>query len=84
MLFIHLSAERFHYNTFINFIFSKFSFNIFQKPIVIGNSCWIATDVFIAPGVTITDEVVIGARSIVFKDILENGIYKGNPAKKNS
>lgn len=64
--------------------YNSISFDIYQKPIVIGNSCWVATDVFIAPGITITDEVVVGARSSVYKDISEKGIYKGNPAKKNS
>lgn len=64
--------------------YKSVNFNIYQKPIVIGNSCWIATDVFVAPGTIITDEVIIGARSSVFKDILEKGIYKGNPLKKNS
>jgi putative colanic acid biosynthesis acetyltransferase WcaF len=63
--------------------YNSISFDIFQKPIIIGNSCWIATDVFIALGITITDEVVIGARSSVFKNISEKGIYKGNPLKKN-
>ena len=58
------------------------SFDIFEKPIVIGNSCWIATDVFVAPGVQIVDEVIVGARSSVFKSIVAKGIYKGNPVAK--
>ncbi|TXI68127.1 MAG: colanic acid biosynthesis acetyltransferase WcaF [Flavobacterium sp.] len=58
------------------------AFDIFEKPIVIGNSCWIATDVFIAPGVQIVDEVIVGARSSVFKSIVTKGIYKGNPVAK--
>jgi acetyltransferase-like isoleucine patch superfamily enzyme len=32
--------------------------------------------------VTITDHVVIGAGSVVTKDITESGIYAGNPARK--
>lgn len=62
--------------------YNSVGFDIFEKPIVIGNSCWIATDVFVAPGVTICDEVVVGARSSVFKEISEKGLYKGNPVKK--
>jgi putative colanic acid biosynthesis acetyltransferase WcaF len=58
------------------------AFDIFEKPIVIGHSCWIATDVFIAPGVQIADEVIIGARSSVYKSIETKGIYKGNPVTK--
>jgi len=45
------------------------TFDIKARPIHIGNSCWIATDVFVGPGVTICDEVVVGARSTVFKSI---------------
>lgn len=59
----------------------KDTFDIFAKKITIGNSCWIATDVFIAPGVTVGDGVVIGARSSVFKNLKPNWIYTGSPAK---
>lgn len=62
--------------------FNSVAFDIFEKPIVIGNSCWIATDVFVAPGVQIVDEVIVGARSSVFKSIVAKGIYKGNPVAK--
>jgi putative colanic acid biosynthesis acetyltransferase WcaF len=61
---------------------SKPEFPIFALPIKIGDSCWIATDVFIAPGIKICDEVTIGARSSVFKDINEKGVYFGNPLVK--
>jgi putative colanic acid biosynthesis acetyltransferase WcaF len=37
----------------------------------------------VAPGVKITDEVVIGARSSVFNSISQKGIYKGNPINKD-
>lgn len=63
--------------------YNTLSFEIFEKEIEIGNSCWIATDVFVGPGVKITDEVIIGARSSVYKSICEKGIYKGNPLKKH-
>lgn len=62
--------------------YNSIAFDIFQKPITIGDSCWIATDVFIAPGVEIVDEVTIGARSSVYKSISKKGIYLGNPLKK--
>lgn len=64
--------------------FNKSTFDIFQKPIVIGNSCWIATDVFVAPGVQITNEVIIGARSSVYNSITQKGVYKGNPINKDT
>ncbi|MCU7494817.1 MAG: N-acetyltransferase [Ignavibacteria bacterium] len=53
------------------------------KSTSIGNNVSIGTNATIMP-VTITDNVVIGAGSVVTKDILEPGIYAGNPARKIS
>lgn len=50
-------------------------------PITIGAGSWVAADVFVAPGVTIGDATVIGARSSVFEDIPANVIAVGNPCK---
>lgn len=61
--------------------FTTPSFDTFQKPINIGNQVWIATDVFIAPGITIGDAVVIGTRSTVINNLPEAMICYGNPAK---
>ncbi|WP_165431115.1 colanic acid biosynthesis acetyltransferase WcaF [Atlantibacter hermannii] len=55
-------------------------FDIYAEPIVIGEKCWLATDVFVAPGVTIGDGAVVGARSSVFKSLPGNVICRGNPA----
>lgn len=49
--------------------------------IIIGNGVWIGANVFINPGVTIGNNAVIGANSIVTKDIPENAIVGGVPAK---
>jgi putative colanic acid biosynthesis acetyltransferase WcaF len=57
------------------------SFDIFAKPIVIEDEAWVATDVFIAPGVTIGKGAVIGARSSVYQNMPEGMICIGNPAK---
>jgi len=51
------------------------------KKTTIGNNVSIGTNATILP-VTIVDDVVIGAGSVVTKDITEKGIYAGNPAKK--
>lgn len=51
------------------------------EPITIGNSVWIGGNVTIVPGVTIGDNVVIGAGSVVTKDIPSNVVAVGNPAK---
>lgn len=59
------------------------TFPIYAKPIIIKDSCWLATDVFVAPGVTIENEIVVGARASVFKNLAEKGVYKGNPAEKH-
>jgi len=47
----------------------------------IGNHVSIGTNATVLP-VTIADNVVIGAGAVVTKDILEPGIYAGNPARK--
>lgn len=52
------------------------------KPIDIGSECWIAAEAFIAPGVTLADGVVIGARSVVTRSIETPWtVWAGNPAK---
>jgi acetyltransferase-like isoleucine patch superfamily enzyme len=53
----------------------------FWKPTYIGNHVSIGTNATILP-VRITDNVVIGAGSVVTKDIMEPGIYAGNPVRK--
>jgi acetyltransferase-like isoleucine patch superfamily enzyme len=55
-------------------------FDITASPIVIGEKCWLATDVFVAPGVSVGDGTVVGARSSVFKSLPANKICRGNPA----
>ena len=57
------------------------TFDISAKKITIGNEVWLAMDVFIAPGVTINDGVVVGARSSVLHDLPKGMICFGNPAK---
>ena len=54
----------------------------YGKPITIGNDCWFGSNVTILPGVTIEDNVVVGAGSVVTKNLKSGAIYVGNPAKK--
>jgi len=61
--------------------YSSVSFDIYAKPISIGSQVWIATDVFVAPGLTIGDGCVIGVRSTVLKDLPAGMVCYGNPAK---
>lgn len=51
------------------------------KPITIGDDCWIGGQSVICPGITIGAGTVIGAGSVVTKDIPENCLAVGNPAK---
>lgn len=53
----------------------------FGKPIVIGNDCWIASNVVICAGVTIGEGCVIGAGSVVTRDIPANSLAAGNPCR---
>ncbi len=60
---------------------TKSTFDIYAEPINIKNEVWIASDVFIAPGITIENGTVVGFRSTVNKDLPANMICYGNPAK---
>ena len=53
----------------------------YAKPIEIGDNVWIGGNVVILPGVTIGSNTVIGAGSIVTKDIPSNVVAVGNPCK---
>jgi len=61
--------------------FSLRSRPLTPMPITIGSDAWIAADVFVAPGVTIGDETVVGARSGVFSDLPPKTVCMGTPAK---
>ena len=51
------------------------------KPVKIGNDVWIGANVVILPGVTIGNNVVIAAGAVVTKDIPDNVLVGGIPAK---
>lgn len=51
----------------------------YNAPVHIGKNCWIGAGVIIVPGITIGDNVVIGAGSVVTKDIPSNVVAVGNP-----
>ena len=52
------------------------------KPIHIGNDVWIGGNVTIMPGLTIGNNVVIAAGAVVTKDVPDNSLVAGVPAKK--
>ncbi len=53
---------------------------LITAPITVGERAWITSDVYVAPGVTIGDGAVVGARSSVFKDVEPWTVVAGNPA----
>lgn len=61
--------------------YNSSDFKILSQPISIEDKCWLATDVYVAPGVTIDKGTVVGARSSVYSDLPSNKVCVGNPAK---
>ena len=53
----------------------------YNAPIHIGRNCWLGAGVIVLPGITIGDNSVIGAGSVVTKDIPANVVAYGNPCK---
>lgn len=51
------------------------------RPITIGNNVWIGGNATILPGVSIGDNAVVGAGSVVTRDVAPNTVVAGNPAK---
>lgn len=60
---------------------SNFNFNYNCAPIQIGNNVFIGCNVTILPNVQIGNNVIIAAGSIVTKDVPDNSVVGGNPAK---
>ncbi|MBB5636598.1 maltose O-acetyltransferase [Pedobacter cryoconitis] len=52
-----------------------------EKDIIIGDHAWIGDNVFIREGITIGNHVTIGANSVVTKDVPDNCVFAGVPAK---
>jgi putative colanic acid biosynthesis acetyltransferase WcaF len=61
--------------------FNRWSMPLVTKPIVIGENVWLAADVFVGPGVTIGELCVVGARSVVIRDLPSRKICVGHPCR---
>ena len=53
----------------------------YAKPITIKNNCWLASNVVVCGGVTIGEGCVIGAGSVVTRDIPPYSLAAGNPCR---
>ena len=51
------------------------------KPIVIEDGAWVAAEAFVAPGVTVGVDAVVGARAVAMRDVAARMVVAGNPAK---
>jgi putative colanic acid biosynthesis acetyltransferase WcaF len=60
---------------------SRWSMPLVARPITIGENAWLAADVFVGPGVAVGNLSVVGARSVVVKDLPANSVCVGNPCR---
>ena len=54
---------------------------LISSPIILEDQCWVCAGAFIGPGITIQDGAVVGAMSVVTKDIEAWTVHAGNPAR---
>ena len=62
--------------------FNDSSLQLITKPITIGRNSFIGARAMILPGVSIGDQAIVGAMSVVSKDVPDHQIVAGNPAQK--
>lgn len=61
--------------------YSKADMPLMKPPILVGDAVWVCADVFVGPNVSIGDNAIVGAASVVIKDIEKDQIVAGNPAR---
>ncbi len=61
--------------------FMRWSMPLVVAPIVIGDNAWLGADVFVGPGITIGELAVVGARSVVVRDLPSRMVCAGNPCR---
>lgn len=69
------SVKVYDHDHLINEDYSSCKNKFVTSPVIIGANCWIGTNTVILKGVSIVDNVVVGANSLVNKSIKEPGIY---------
>ena len=61
--------------------FTRLDMPLVTAPITIGRNAWLGADVFVGPGVTVGELCVVGARSVVVKDLPARKICVGSPCR---
>ena len=59
----------------------RFGDEAINKPVIIGKNVWLGMGAVLLPGITIGDRAIVGAGSVVTKDVPPKSIVVGNPAK---
>ncbi|MGQ0688369.1 MAG: hypothetical protein ACT4NK_06380 [Limnobacter sp.] len=77
----HVTVSQYSHLCTATHDYTKIEMPLLTASIYIGDYAWITSDVFIGPGVTIGEGVVVNARSSVFSDIEPWTVAKGYPAK---
>lgn len=54
---------------------------LLKPPVAIGGEAWICADAFVGPGVSVGEGAVVGARTVVIRDVEPWTVVAGNPAK---
>jgi putative colanic acid biosynthesis acetyltransferase WcaF len=61
--------------------FKRATFDLITQPITLENGVWIGAGGWVGPGVTLGSHSVLTAGSVAAKNLVANGIYRGNPAE---
>jgi len=61
--------------------YRQWAMPLVARPIVIGENAWLGADVFVGPGVSVGELCVVGARSVVVKDLPALTVCAGNPCR---
>jgi acetyltransferase-like isoleucine patch superfamily enzyme len=54
---------------------------LLKAPVIIGDDCWLGTGAIVLPGVTIGNGSIVAAGAIVTRDVPENVVVAGSPAR---